>query len=80
MIRGLCHVCNRYVDLQGPRDVEVKVPEIYWWKHAQSCHRAHGPPQEANGFFMPNAWFERICALLDRTIGYEGEIAKLLSS
>ncbi|KAJ1927996.1 hypothetical protein IWQ60_002459 [Tieghemiomyces parasiticus] len=36
--QGLCHNCLAWVDLDSTKDVEVNVPEIYWWKHAQKCH------------------------------------------
>ncbi|KAL7750581.1 hypothetical protein RI367_003922 [Sorochytrium milnesiophthora] len=35
---GLCHKCKSWVPLDSARQTLVKVPEIYWWKHAQQCH------------------------------------------
>ncbi|ORZ32331.1 hypothetical protein BCR44DRAFT_1391980 [Catenaria anguillulae PL171] len=35
---GQCHKCNKWVPLDPARPTVVKVPEIYWWKHAQKCH------------------------------------------
>jgi hypothetical protein len=38
IIRGKCHACARWVNLVGPTRILAKVPQLYWWKHAQSCH------------------------------------------
>ncbi|SPO32527.1 related to Meiotic expression upregulated protein 26 [Ustilago trichophora] len=45
LVQGFCHSCNKYIDIQGPKQTEVKVAEIYWWKHAQVCHRGAGVPE-----------------------------------
>jgi hypothetical protein len=34
---GLCHQCKKWIPIQG--DKPVNVEEIYWFKHAQKCHR-----------------------------------------
>ncbi|KAJ7725929.1 hypothetical protein B0H16DRAFT_1735868 [Mycena metata] len=38
MQQGKCHKCHRWVAIQTTKDVDVKVPELIWWKHAVSCH------------------------------------------
>ncbi|CAG8633359.1 32317_t:CDS:2, partial [Racocetra persica] len=38
MKEALCHKCNKWILNQSPRDKDVLVPEIYWYKHAQKCH------------------------------------------
>ncbi|KAJ7186725.1 hypothetical protein C8R46DRAFT_1273573 [Mycena filopes] len=38
MQQGKCHKCRRWVALQTVKDVDVKVPELTWWKHAVKCH------------------------------------------
>lgn len=35
---GLCHHCKEWIILDSSKDVEVKVPQIYWRKHAHKCH------------------------------------------
>ncbi|KAI4526710.1 hypothetical protein K525DRAFT_258552 [Schizophyllum commune Loenen D] len=40
MMEGLCHQCKKWVAVEGVKDVEVKVKELFWWKHAATCH--HG--------------------------------------
>ncbi|KAJ7226249.1 hypothetical protein B0H12DRAFT_1030547 [Mycena haematopus] len=35
---GKCHKCLCWVAIETVKDVEVKVPELFWWKHAVSCH------------------------------------------
>ncbi|KIP01999.1 hypothetical protein PHLGIDRAFT_122849 [Phlebiopsis gigantea 11061_1 CR5-6] len=37
--QGRCHRCRAWVNVEGVKDVEVKVPEIFWWKHAAACHQ-----------------------------------------
>ncbi|GAO49809.1 hypothetical protein G7K_3948-t2 [Saitoella complicata NRRL Y-17804] len=39
MLEGRCHQCKKWIRVQGIKDTDVKVPEIYWWKHAQKCHK-----------------------------------------
>lgn len=34
---ALCHQCKKWINVQG--DKAVNVEEIYWFKHAQKCHR-----------------------------------------
>eukprot|EP00158_Paraphelidium_tribonemae_P007788 Partr_v1_DN28360_c3_g3_i4_m78891 putative PHD finger protein len=34
---GLCGHCNKWIPIQG--DKPVNVEEIYWFKHAQKCHK-----------------------------------------
>ncbi|EPQ29918.1 uncharacterized protein PFL1_02591 [Pseudozyma flocculosa PF-1] len=31
ILRGKCHVCKKYVEVEGVKLGSVKVPEIYWW-------------------------------------------------
>ncbi|KAE9410757.1 hypothetical protein BT96DRAFT_804807, partial [Gymnopus androsaceus JB14] len=35
---GRCHKCLKWVAVEGIKDVEVKVKELFWWKHAATCH------------------------------------------
>ncbi|TKY84612.1 hypothetical protein EX895_006514 [Sporisorium graminicola] len=79
IIQGLCHCCGKYIDMQGPKDTEIKVPEIYWWKHAQVCHRKGTTPEGVGGYFVEDTWFERVCGVLELIDGYDSEISKLLS-
>lgn len=79
LVQGLCHSCNKYIDIQGPKETEVKVAEIYWWKHAQLCHRGAGVPEGVGGYFVENVWFERVCSVLELIDGLEGELRKLLA-
>ncbi|KAI0338168.1 hypothetical protein BDW22DRAFT_1338486, partial [Trametopsis cervina] len=37
--QGKCHKCRQWVPVEGVKDVEVKVKEIFWWKHAAVCHQ-----------------------------------------
>ncbi|KAJ3718319.1 hypothetical protein C8R42DRAFT_585696 [Lentinula raphanica] len=38
MKEGKCHKCMKWVPVEGVKDVEVKVKELFWWKHAATCH------------------------------------------
>ncbi|CDR98562.1 hypothetical protein [Sporisorium scitamineum] len=79
IIQGLCHCCHKYIDMQGPKGTEIRVPEIYWWKHAQACHRKGKTPEGVGGYFVEDTWFERVCTVLELIDGYDSEISKLLS-
>lgn len=79
LVQGLCHSCHKYIDMQGPKDTDVKVAEIYWWKHAQVCHRNAKVPQGIGGYFVENYWWERVCAVLEMVGGFEAEMRKLLA-
>ncbi|CAE6449962.1 unnamed protein product, partial [Rhizoctonia solani] len=35
---GQCHVCKKWVPVESVVPKDVKVPEMYWWKHAAACH------------------------------------------
>ncbi|KZP10756.1 hypothetical protein FIBSPDRAFT_757683, partial [Athelia psychrophila] len=39
MLEGKCHKCTKWVGLEGVKEGEAKVKEIYWWKHAAACHQ-----------------------------------------
>ena len=39
ILEGLCHRCNDWAPIEGVKCVEAKLREIYWWKHAASCHK-----------------------------------------
>ncbi|CAO1636139.1 unnamed protein product [Sympodiomycopsis kandeliae] len=40
MKKGLCHHCHKWIDMVSVKSVDVKVPEIYWRKHAARCHNS----------------------------------------
>ncbi|KAN0060117.1 hypothetical protein ACQY0O_008091 [Thecaphora frezii] len=69
ILQGKCHVCKKYVDVEGTKIGTVKVPEIYWWKHAQTCHRLASPPDGLGGFFVEDALYSRVKAWMDRQSG-----------
>ncbi|GAC73058.1 predicted esterase [Moesziomyces antarcticus T-34] len=79
LIQGHCHGCELWIDMQGPKQTDLKVAEIYWWKHAQSCHRKACTPDGIAGYFVENQWFHRVHAVLDMIGGYDSEINKLLA-
>ncbi|CCL98458.1 uncharacterized protein FIBRA_00456 [Fibroporia radiculosa] len=39
IIQGKCHKCLKWIAVEGIKDVPTKVKEIYWWKHAATCHQ-----------------------------------------
>lgn len=65
--------------MQGPKLTDLKVAEIYWWKHAQSCHRKARLPEGIAGYLVENQWFHRVHAVLEMIGGYDSEIDKLLA-
>ncbi|OBZ72981.1 Meiotic expression up-regulated protein 26 [Grifola frondosa] len=39
LMEGKCHKCKKWVAIEGIKDVPTKVKEIFWWKHAATCHQ-----------------------------------------
>ncbi|EIW52808.1 uncharacterized protein TRAVEDRAFT_78296, partial [Trametes versicolor FP-101664 SS1] len=39
LMEGKCHKCKKWVAVEGIKDVPTKVREIFWWKHAATCHQ-----------------------------------------
>ncbi|CAE6484750.1 unnamed protein product [Rhizoctonia solani] len=56
---GLCHACARWVVIEGVKAVDVLVPEIYWWKHASTCHKSRMLDGEGD-FYTEDTLFKRI--------------------
>ncbi|KAG9089353.1 hypothetical protein FRC07_012351, partial [Ceratobasidium sp. 392] len=56
---GLCHACSRWVIVEGVKAVDVLVPEIYWWKHASTCHKSRMLDGEGD-FYVEDPLFLRI--------------------
>ncbi|KAF7973816.1 hypothetical protein HWV62_14196 [Athelia sp. TMB] len=48
MLEGKCHKCNKWIGVEGVKEGEAKVKEIYWWKHAASCHQGSTIPGECD--------------------------------
>ncbi|KAJ3547746.1 hypothetical protein NMY22_g1532 [Coprinellus aureogranulatus] len=63
---GKCHKCNTWVPVEGIKDVECKVPEIYWWKHAASCHK-QAPLAGERGFWEEDDVYRRLLELNNTT-------------
>ncbi|KAB5592327.1 Cell surface glycoprotein 1 [Ceratobasidium theobromae] len=56
---GLCHACTRWIIIEGVKAVDVLVPEIYWWKHASTCHKSRMLDGEGD-FYIEDPLFKRI--------------------
>ncbi|KAF5348266.1 hypothetical protein D9756_010460 [Leucocoprinus leucothites] len=39
ILQGKCQKCRKFVPVEGVKDVESKVKELVWWKHAASCYQ-----------------------------------------
>ncbi|KAI6038731.1 hypothetical protein EDC04DRAFT_2569323 [Pisolithus marmoratus] len=39
ILKGKCHKCKKWIPVKSLEDLEIKVKEIYWWKHAAACHQ-----------------------------------------
>ncbi|KAF9474504.1 hypothetical protein BDN70DRAFT_815591 [Pholiota conissans] len=48
--QGKCHKCNKWVAVEGIKDMESKVKELHWWKHAAACHQESNLPGECDYF------------------------------
>ncbi|EJD52320.1 hypothetical protein AURDEDRAFT_180943 [Auricularia subglabra TFB-10046 SS5] len=41
VLEGKCHQCSRFIPLEGVKLGDIKVKEIYWWKHVAKCHQSN---------------------------------------
>ncbi|KAG6851978.1 hypothetical protein C0991_004437 [Blastosporella zonata] len=57
-----CHKCKRWIPVEGVKDVEAKVKELYWWKHAAICHGASSL-DELNDVFEQDAVYAVVSQL-----------------
>ncbi|KAI6144335.1 hypothetical protein BKA82DRAFT_2388383 [Pisolithus tinctorius] len=39
ILEGKCHKCKKWIPVESLKELEIKVKEIYWWKHAATCHQ-----------------------------------------
>ncbi|KAF9650371.1 hypothetical protein BDM02DRAFT_3064302, partial [Thelephora ganbajun] len=51
---GKCHKCSKWIPLETIKDADVKVKEIFWWKHAATCHHGSTVEGECNVFVEDN--------------------------
>ncbi|QRV95596.1 hypothetical protein RhiJN_23614 [Ceratobasidium sp. AG-Ba] len=35
---GKCHSCKKWIPVDSVKHLDALVPELFWWKHAASCH------------------------------------------
>lgn len=57
MLQGKCHGCGKWIDVESRKCTPVNVPEIYWWKHAQACHRGKGHIGDPEKVFVEDEWY-----------------------
>ncbi|KAM5530441.1 hypothetical protein V8D89_015881 [Ganoderma adspersum] len=56
IMEGQCHRCRKWVAIEGVKDVEAKVREIFWWKHAAGCHQGDVLEGESDVFVEDAVW------------------------
>ncbi|KIM37444.1 hypothetical protein M413DRAFT_423271 [Hebeloma cylindrosporum] len=62
--QGKCHKCAKWVAVEGIKDMESKVKELHWWKHAAACH--HESTLEGEGdYYETDAVLAKLAALLE---------------
>ncbi|KAH7923591.1 hypothetical protein BV22DRAFT_984174, partial [Leucogyrophana mollusca] len=59
ILEGRCHHCRKWVAVEGVKDLEVKVKEMFWWKHAAACHQGSTLPGEG-GCHVEDEVFARV--------------------
>ncbi|KAH9939711.1 uncharacterized protein BXZ73DRAFT_43580 [Epithele typhae] len=67
---GKCHKCKKWVAVEGIKDVQSKVPEIFWWKHAAACHQGSTILGESN-VFIEDVVYAAVFGQLARSSGDE---------
>ncbi|KAI0328945.1 hypothetical protein GY45DRAFT_1305770 [Cubamyces sp. BRFM 1775] len=64
MMEGKCHKCKKWVAVEGIKDVPTKVKEIFWWKHAATCHQGSTIEGECD-VFVEDKVYEAVCSIED---------------
>ncbi|KAI0631589.1 hypothetical protein C8Q77DRAFT_1127766 [Trametes polyzona] len=64
IMEGKCHKCRKWVAVEGIKDVPTKVREIFWWKHAATCHQGSTMEGECD-VFVEDAIYEAVASLED---------------
>lgn len=72
-VEGLCHSCSKWVPCDGVKDVETKVPEIFWWKHAAACHRGNNIVGEGDWYIVDDDVAKEIRERERTNAGLEGD-------
>lgn len=60
MLQGECHGCGKWIDVESRKVLPVNVPEIYWWKHAQTCHRGKPSIGDPEKVFVEDEWYQMV--------------------
>ncbi|KAG8728714.1 hypothetical protein FRC11_010351, partial [Ceratobasidium sp. 423] len=55
---GKCHVCKKWVPIETVKPLKIMVPEIFWWKHAASCHGASRLAGDENPYIEDNVYLK----------------------
>ncbi|KAI0349829.1 hypothetical protein OH77DRAFT_1490142 [Trametes cingulata] len=64
LMEGKCHKCKKWVAVEGIKDVPTKVKEIFWWKHAATCHQGSTIEGECD-VFVEDAVYEAVASAVD---------------
>ncbi|KAF8152340.1 hypothetical protein B0H34DRAFT_724751 [Crassisporium funariophilum] len=60
--QGKCHKCAQWVAVEGIKDMESKVKELHWWKHAAACHQDSVLAGD-EGYFEDDRVFQKLVLL-----------------
>ncbi|KAF8550723.1 hypothetical protein OG21DRAFT_1499629 [Imleria badia] len=56
---GKCHRCKKWVLVESIKNIDIKVKELYWWKHAATCHQG-GHMEGDDDFFLDDEVYHRV--------------------
>ncbi|KAF8487671.1 hypothetical protein JB92DRAFT_2569999, partial [Gautieria morchelliformis] len=56
ILQGRCHNCKQWIPLEGCKIGDLKVKELFWWKHAAGCHKESTISGEADNFIEDDAY------------------------
>ncbi|KAF9447070.1 hypothetical protein P691DRAFT_672224, partial [Macrolepiota fuliginosa MF-IS2] len=57
ILHGKCQKCRKWLPVEGIKDVESKVKELVWWKHAASCYQDTPSGGDERDFFEKDEVF-----------------------
>ncbi|KAK0567772.1 hypothetical protein OC861_002515 [Tilletia horrida] len=62
---------GKFVPIESFRQIDIKIPEIIWWKHAHSCHKKSSALEGTGGIFVDNEFTRRVTAYVHEKQGHD---------
>ncbi|KAL7414623.1 hypothetical protein BDY24DRAFT_385866 [Mrakia frigida] len=61
--QGKCHECKSWIPIEGVKNIDCLVPEIFFWKHARECHKSRLAGDR--DIWKPSAMLDQLTTWID---------------